>query len=79
MSREDITIFTLLYYVVSNLPIILLAVAIFYFIQFIGKYKDITIKFKKAKIGKTINQHKKNKEKQYLNRLEKNINIKKDK
>ena len=77
MSQDDFNLISLLYFLLSNLTVLILAgVAFFLFMIFSG-YKSVTIKLKKDKEHKQLNKQKHSQEQRYLNRLEKNIKKKK--
>jgi 3-phosphoglycerate kinase len=77
MPHEEISLITLVYLLLSNLTVLILAGGVFFLFMLLSGYKSITVKLRKDKEHKKFNQLKNAHEQQYLNRLEKNIKKKK--
>lgn len=77
MPHEEINLITLLYFLLSNITVLILAGGVFFLFMLLSGYKSITVKLRKDKEDKKLNKLKNTYEQQYLNRLEKNIKKKK--
>lgn len=77
MPQDDFNLISLLYFLLSNLTVLILAGAAFFLFMIFSGYKSITIKLKKDKEHHHVNKKQQTQEQQYLNRLEKNIKKKK--
>ena len=77
MPHEELGLITLLYLLLSNLTVLILAGGAFFLFMLLSGYKSITVKLRKDKEHKKLHKQKHSKEQQYLNRLEKNVKKKK--
>jgi hypothetical protein len=77
MPHEEINLITLLYFLLSNITVLILAGGVFFMFMLLSGYKSITVKLRKDKEHKKLNKQQHSQEQQYLNRLEKNIKNKK--
>jgi 3-phosphoglycerate kinase len=73
MPHDDFNLINLLYFLLSNLTVLILAGGVFFLFMLLSGYKSITVKLRKYKEYKKINKLKNAHEQQYLNRLEKNF------
>lgn len=77
MPHDDFNLINLLYFLLTNLIVLILAGGAFFLFMIFSGYKSVTIKLKKDKEHKHLNKQKHFQEQRYLNRLEKNIKKKK--
>ncbi len=77
MPHEELGLITLLYLLLSNLTVLILAGGAFFLFMLLSGYKSITVKLRKDKEHKKLHKQKYSQEQQYLNRLEKNVKKKK--
>jgi choline-glycine betaine transporter len=73
MPHEELGLITLLYLLLSNLTVLILAGGAFFLFMLLSGYKSITVKLRKDKEHKKLHKQKHSQEQQYLNRLEKNV------
>ena len=77
MPQDDFNLISLLYFLLSNLTVLILSGGVFFLFMLLSGYKSITVKLRKDKEHKQLNKQQYSQEQRYLNRLEKNIKKKK--